>query len=80
MQPAAYGLDLRCGLDAAAQLGDSGRCMAPVQPDLSDAELKRLDDDGIGGVRHRMINPVLGWGSLEPVAARLAAMDWMVNL
>ena len=80
VQPSAYGFDNSCTLDAVAQLGDSGRGIALVQPDVSDAELKRLDDGGICGVRYMMINPVLGWESLEPMAARLAAMDWMVNL
>ena len=80
VQPSAYGFDNSCTLDAVAQLGDSGRGIALVQPDVSDAELKRLDDGGMCGVRYMMINPVLGWDSLEPMAARLAAMDWMVNL
>ncbi len=80
VQPSAYGFDNSCTLDAVAQLGDSGRGIALVRPDVSDAELKRLDDGGICGVRYMMINPVLGWDSLEPMAARLAAMDWMVNL
>jgi D-galactarolactone isomerase len=80
VQPSAYGFDNSCTLDAVAQLGEAGRGIALVQPDVPDAELKRLDDGGICGVRYMMINPVLSWESLEPMAARLAAMDWMVNL
>lgn len=80
VQPSAYGFDNRCTLDAVAQFGASGRGIALVQPDVSDAELKRLDGGGICGVRYMMINPVLSWDSLEPMAARLATMDWMVNL
>ena len=80
VQPSAYGFDNSCTLDAVAQLGAAGRGIALVQPDVSDAELKRLDDGGICGVRYMMINPVLSWESLEPMAARLATLGWMVNL
>ena len=80
VQPAAYGFDNSCTLDAVAQLGKDGRGIALVQPDVSDAELQRLDNGGMCGVRYMMINPVLPWDSLEPVAARLATMDWMINL
>ena len=80
VQPSAYGFDNSCTLDAVAQLGKDGRGIALVAPDASDAELKRLDNGGICGVRYMMINPVLAWDSLEPMAARLAGMDWMINL
>lgn len=80
MQPAAYGFDLCFGLDAATQLGDSGCGMALFHLDVSDAKQQRVKDGGICGVRYMMTNRVLGWGSLEPRAARLVAMDWMVSL
>jgi D-galactarolactone isomerase len=80
VQPSAYGFDNSCTLDAVAQLGEQGRGIALVAPEVTDAELRRLHDGGICGVRYMMINPVLSWDSLEPMAARLASMDWMVNL
>jgi D-galactarolactone isomerase len=80
VQPSAYGFDNSCTLDAVAQLGKDGRGIALLAPDVSDTELKRLDHGGICGVRYMMINPLLEWSSLEPMAVRLAAMDWMVNL
>ena len=80
VQPSAYGFDNSCTLDAVAQLGESGRGIALVAPEVTDVELKRLHDGGVCGVRYMMINPVLEWASLEPMAARLASMGWMVNL
>jgi D-galactarolactone isomerase len=80
VQPSAYGFDNRCTLDAVAQLGESARGIVQVAPDVSDAELQRMHDAGIRGVRYMMINPLLSWDTLEPMAARLAAIGWMINL
>jgi D-galactarolactone isomerase len=47
---------------------------------VPDAEIARLHAGGMRGVRYMMIGGVLTWASLEPMAARLANADWMVNL
>lgn len=80
VQPAAYGFDNSCTLDAVTQLGQAGRGIALVKPGVPDAELRRLADGGMCGVRYMMIHPILSWASLEPMATRLAALDWMINL
>src|SRR5262249_58789584 len=49
--PAVYATDNRVTLDAIAQLGTSARGVAVVHPDVSDAELKALDQGGIRGIR-----------------------------
>jgi D-galactarolactone isomerase len=80
VQPTGYGFDNSCTLDALAQFGDAARGIALVAPEVSDAEIARLHAGGMRGVRYMMIGGVLGWASLEPMAARLANADWMVNL
>jgi D-galactarolactone isomerase len=69
VQPTGYGFDNSCTLDALAQFGNTARGIALVAPDVADAEIARLHAGG-----------VLSWASLEPMAARLANADWMVNL
>ena len=80
VQPAAYGFDNSCTLDAVAQLGGSARGICLVRPDVADAVIRGLHDGGMRGVRYMMIGGPLRWDSLEPMAARLAGFGWMVNL
>jgi hypothetical protein len=59
VQPTAYGRDNRCTLDAMAQLGamgdgDSARGVAVIDDTISDAEIERLHQAGMRGVRFRM--------------------------
>ncbi|MDB5874350.1 MAG: amidohydrolase 2 [Ramlibacter sp.] len=80
VQPAAYGFDNSCTLDAIAQFGGNARGICLVAPDVADAEISRLHQGGIRGVRYMMIGGPLRWDSLEPMAARLRDFDWMINL
>ena len=80
VQPTGYGFDNSCSLDALKQLGSAARGIALVAPDATDSEFQRLHAAGMRGVRYMMIGGSLGWDTLEPMAARLADFDWMVNL
>src|SRR6478609_581229 len=80
VQPMAYGFDNSCTLDAVAQLGGNARGICLVQPDAADSVISRLHDGGMRGVRFMMIGGPLRWAALEPMAARLAGFDWMINL
>ena len=82
VQPTAYGFDNSATVEAIAALGlERTRGIAVVRPDVSDAELKRLTDAGIRGVRFQMLpGGALPWEALEPVAARIAAFGWHVQL
>lgn len=80
VQPTGYGFDNSCSLAALAELGASARGIALVAPDAPDAEIARLHQGGMRGVRYMMIGGVLPWGSLEPMATRLKKFDWMINL
>lgn len=82
VQPTAYGLDNRCTLAAMAALGhDVARGVAVVDETVSDAELRRLSDAGIRGARFQMLpGGILSWGSMAPLARRVAAFGWHVQL
>ena len=82
VQPSVYGFDNRATLDAMAALGpDAARGVAVVPPDVDDAELERLTALGVRGIRFFMLGSgVLGWDALEPLAARVAAFGWHVQL
>ena len=83
VQPTGYGFDNRCMLEALTQLGASARGIAVVPSDASDAELQRLHDAGVRGVRFMMIpgaGGLLPWNALEGMAARIAPLGWCITL
>ena len=51
VQPSFYGFDNSCTLDAVAELGRSARGIAVVPPNVSEAELQRLERAGFVGTR-----------------------------
>src|SRR6202453_479021 len=53
--PSTYGTDNSCTLDAMANLGPSARGVAVVDTSVTDAELKRLNDLGIRGIRFNLV-------------------------
>ena len=80
VQPTGYGYDNDCLLAALAELSDDARGIALLAPDAPAEEIQRLHAGGVRGVRYMMISGVLTWDSLEPMAARMADVGWMVNL
>ena len=59
------------------------RGIAVLHPTVTDAELKRLDDAGIRGIRFTVGNPktaVVSIDMIEPLAKRIAAYGWHVQL
>jgi D-galactarolactone isomerase len=80
VQPTAYGRDNRCTLEAIAALGDNARGVVVVDTAVTDAELARLTQCGVRGVRFRMLDtPELPWEMLQEVAARIAPFGWHVQ-
>jgi D-galactarolactone isomerase len=79
-----YGTDNNVTLDAIAQLGiANARGIAVLHPTVSDAELKRLDQGGIRGIRFTLDNPqtaVVSADMIEPLAKRIAEFGWHVQL
>jgi predicted TIM-barrel fold metal-dependent hydrolase len=83
VQPAAYGTDNAVTLDALAQLGAHARGIAVVHPDVADAELRRMADAGIRGIRFTQFDPrtaVTTIDMIEPLAKRVAPLGWHVQI
>ena len=81
VQPNGYGFDNTCTLEALAGFGDTARGIATVPPDVADAELERLTRAGVRGARfHLLPGGMLKWDALEPMAERIAAFGWHIQL
>jgi len=78
--PSGYGADNSCTLEAMAKLGDTARGVAIVDPAASDAEIDRLTQLGMRGIRYHMRGGVLTWDTMPRMAARVAAFGWHVQL
>lgn len=82
--PSTYGIDNRCTLDALQQMGSTARGVAVVDMDVPDAELKRLDNLGVCGIRINFVSPQ-SWGGttvemLETLAKRVSHFGWHVQV
>ena len=81
VQPNGYGFDNQCMMAALAELGASARAIAIVPVDVTDTELDRLTRAGVRGIRYFLLpGGMLPWESLEPMAERVAAFGWHVQL
>ena len=82
VQPAAYGTDNRVTIDAIARLGNA--CgVAVVFPSVSDAELNALQVGGVRGIRFTVFDPATAVTTIEmiePLAERVAALGWHVQI
>ena len=82
--PRNYVTDNSVTLDAIRQLGIAdARGVAVIRPDISDAELQRLHNGGIRGIRFTVGNPasaVVSIDMIEPLAKRVAHFGWHVQL
>jgi predicted TIM-barrel fold metal-dependent hydrolase len=79
--PSTYGTDNRITLDAIAQIGPTARGVAVVEASIGDAELKRMNDLGIRGIR---INLVLAGATtidmIEPLSKRVNDLGWHLQI
>ncbi len=57
VQASAYGTDISSILDALAASGDRLRGVAAVDKDVTDAELARMNEAGIRGIRINLADP-----------------------
>lgn len=81
VQPSVYGTDNRCTLDAIAALGPQARGIAVILPDASDAELARLHDTGIRGLRFSLtVKNAMHPRDLNRVSQRIAPLGWHIQL
>jgi predicted TIM-barrel fold metal-dependent hydrolase len=80
--PAAYVDNNSITLDALARLGANARGVALLTTAVTDAELKRLTDGGVRGVRFSQNPPTVTstFDMIEPLAKRVMAFGWHVQL
>lgn len=81
VQPSVYGTDNSAMLDAMAQIGPRLRGVAVVEPDVSEAELARLDKAGVRGVRVNLLfKGGVGPDAMARLAARVGELGWHLQL
>ena len=79
--PSTYGTDNSCTLDAMAKIGASARGVAVVDTSVTDAELKRLHDLGIRGIRFNLVQSgATTIDMLEPLSKRVNDLGWHVQI
>jgi D-galactarolactone isomerase len=79
--PSTYGTDNSCTLDAMAKLGASARGVAVVDTSVSDAELKRLNEAGVRGIRFNLVQSgATTVDMLEPLSKRVNELGWHVQI
>lgn len=79
VQPSTYGTDNACVLDVLQQMPNA-RAVCVVNSRVTDAELKKLNDAGVRGVRVQfgLGNPV-GADEVLPLAKRIAGLGWHIQ-
>ncbi len=84
VQPTAYGNDNRCTLAAMQALADEAhqlRGVAIVFPEDSDAEIARLHQLGMRGIRYHLLpGGGVTWDTMAAMAARVAVHGWHVQI
>ena len=84
VQAKTFGCDNTCLLDAIEKFGRK-KCVgiAVITNETSNAELKRLNDGGIKGVRFSVWNPanaVVSFDECLPLSNRVFDYDWNIQL
>jgi len=83
VQPRNYAVDNAVTLDAIARLGlDNTRGVAVLHPTVTDAELKKLNDGGVRGIRFTLGDPataVVTVDMIEPLAKRIVNFGWHIQ-
>jgi len=80
--PRNYGVDNRATIDAIARFGVDARGVGVLHPTVTDAELKKLHDGGIRGIRFSLGDPataVTTPAMIEPLGKRVAVLGWHVQ-
>jgi D-galactarolactone isomerase len=83
VQAKVHGTDHGCLLDAISRLGGQACGIAVLYPEVTDSELRRLDQGGIRGLRFSVWNPadtVTTIDMIKPLARRITDYGWHVQL
>ncbi|MET3828197.1 2-pyrone-4,6-dicarboxylate lactonase [Sphingomonas sp. PvP055] len=81
VQASCHGTDNAATLNAIAKSGGAARGVAVVSPDIDDAELQRLHDGGIRGVRFNFLKRLVDDAPKDrflDIARRVAPLGWHV--
>ncbi len=81
VQPSTYGIDNRVTLDAVAKLGEQARAVVVVNDTISDAELRKMHEQGACGIRFNLstggaTTPEM----IEPLAKRVNVLGWHIQI
>ena len=79
--PSTYGVDNRVTLDAVAAFGPQARAVVVVNDTVSDAELKRMHEQGARGIRFNFApagatTPEM----IEPLSKRVNELGWHIQI
>lgn len=80
IQSVTHGTDNSNLVAALEAFGGTARGVAVIEPDLPEADIERLSEQGVRGIRFEMANGVLTWDALELVAAKIAPHGWHIDL
>ena len=81
VQPNAYRTDNTVLITALAALAPEARGVAIVDASVTDEELDRLTRAGVRGARFHMLpGGIFSWTDLQPIATRVAAFGWHIQL
>ncbi|SFJ32428.1 2-pyrone-4,6-dicarboxylate lactonase [Amycolatopsis sacchari] len=83
VQATCHGADNSAMLDAVRAAGNRARGIATVRPDVSEAELRRLDAAGVRGVRFNFVKRLVEASpkeDLTTIAAKVAPLGWHIVL
>jgi 2-pyrone-4,6-dicarboxylate lactonase len=81
VQATCHGADNSAMVDACLSSGGKARGIATVRRDVSDAELQRLHDAGVRGVRFNFVKRLVDFTPKEElldIANRIAKLGWQV--
>ena len=81
VQPSTYGTDNSCTLDALAAFGPAARAVAVVDTSVADAELKRMNDLGVRGIRFNLAQAGATTPEMiEPLSKRVNDLGWHIQI
>ncbi len=81
VQPSTYGTDNSCMLAALAAFGKTARGIAVVHPDIPLAELRRMNEAGVRGIRFNLVQTgATTIDMVEPLSRRIHDLGWHVQI
>src|SRR5260370_15173376 len=79
--PSTYGTDNRVTLDAVEKIGPQARAVVVVNDKVTDAELKKMDDQGARGIRFNLAQAGATTPEMiAPLAARVNNLGWHIQI